>query len=102
MTSGVFAKALAAGDAVANELVDEAVVALGTGIASAVTLLDLELVVIGGGLADRLGPAFVGRIEQAVRSELFVSRSALRVVPAELGDRGGAIGAALVAADGAP
>jgi glucokinase len=97
MTSGVFAKALAAGDSVTIELLDEAVALLGAAIASAVTLLDLELVVVGGGLADRLGAAFVGRIEQAVRSELFADGSSLRVVPGELGDRGGALGAALLA-----
>jgi glucokinase len=97
MTSGVFAKALAAGDAVTIELLDEAVHALGASIATAVTLLDLELVVVGGGLADRLGAAFVGRIEQAVRSELFAESSTLRVIPGELGDRGGALGAALLA-----
>jgi glucokinase len=97
MTSGVFAKALAAGDAVTIELLDDAVAALGVSIASAVTLLDLELVVVGGGLADRLGPAFVGRVEQAVRSELFADASTVRVIPGELGDRGGALGAALLA-----
>ena len=99
MTSGVSAKALAAGDSVTIELLDEAVVALGVAIASAVTLLDLPLVVVGGGLADRLGPTFVGRIEQATRSRLFAESSALRVIPGELGDRGGATGAALTAAE---
>lgn len=99
MTSSVFAKALAAGDAVAIELLDEAVEALGVAIASAVTLLDLQLVVVGGGLADRLGPTFVGRIEQATRSRLFGESSPLRVIPGELGDRGGATGAALMAAE---
>jgi glucokinase len=94
MTSSVWAKALAAGDQVAVDLVDEAVSALGRAIAGAVLILDLELVVVGGGLADRLGPAFVGRIEQAVRSEVF-GGSKVRVVPAELGDRAGAIGAGL-------
>jgi len=96
MTSGVFAKAVAGGDALAIELLDEAVDALGIALASATTLLDLSLIVVGGGLADRLGPAFVGRVEQAVRSQLFVEGSALRVVPAELGDQGGAVGAALL------
>ena len=99
MTSGVFSKALAAGDTVTIELIDEAVEALGVAIASAVMLLDLPLVVVGGGLADRLGPTFVGRVEQAARSKLFGDGSPLRVVPAELGDRGGAMGAALVAAE---
>ena len=99
MTSGVFAKALAGGDGVAIELLDEAVDALGVALASAATLLDLTLIVVGGGLADRLGPAFVGRVEQAVRSELFAQSSPLRVVPAELGDQGGAVGAALLVAE---
>ena len=99
MTSSVFAKAIAAGDALAVDLLDDAVTALGAGIASALALLDLELVVVGGGLADRLGPAFVGRVEQAVRGELFATNAVVRVVSAELGDRGGAIGAALIAAD---
>lgn len=101
MTSGVFAKALDARDPVAIELVDEAVTALGTAVASAVTLLDVHVVVVGGGLADRLGPAFVGRIEQAARSRLFLPNSPLRVLPAALGDRGGAIGAALLVPGGA-
>jgi glucokinase len=98
MTSSVWAKALAASDQVAINLIDEAVGALGRATAAAILTLDLELVVIGGGLADRLGPAFVGRVEQAVRSELFTGGSPVRVVPAELGDRAGAIGAALLAA----
>lgn len=99
MTSSVFAKALAAGDPVAGELIDEAVSALGIAISAAVTLLDVEVVVVGGGLADRLGASFVGRIEQAVRSELFGGGSPLRVVLAELGDAGGAVGAAIAALD---
>lgn len=96
MTSGVWAKALAKGDEVAIELLDEAVEALGIAIANVVTVLDLRLVVVGGGLADRLGPAFVGRIEQAVRSRVFAG-SSVRVVSSELGDRSGAVGAALLA-----
>jgi len=70
------------------------VVALGTVIASAATLVDLDRVVVGGGLAEKLGPSFVGRIEQAVRSRLFVPTSPLRVLPASLGDLAGALGAA--------
>ncbi len=98
MTSSVWAKALAAGDQVAIDLLDEAVGAQGRAIAGVILTLDLQLVVIGGGLADRLGAAFVGRIEQAVRSDLFGGGgSPVRVVSAELGDRAGAIGAALLA-----
>jgi len=98
MTSSVWAKALAGGDQIAIDLIDEAVNALGRAIAGVILTVDLQLVVIGGGLADRLGASFVGRVEQAVRSELFAGGNPVRIVPAELGDRAGAIGAALLAA----
>jgi len=68
-------------------------------IASAVSLLDVALVVVGGGLADRLGPGFVARIDQACRADVFPRNPDLRIVAAALGDRGGAIGAALMAAE---
>ncbi len=96
MKSSVFAKALEAGDQVARQLLDDAVVALGMAVASAAALVDLELVVVGGGLADKLGAHFVGRVDQAVRARLFVPTSPLRVVPAALGDLAGATGAALL------
>ena len=99
MTSGVFVKALAAGDEVAIELIDDAVGALGVAIASAVSLLDITLVVVGGGLADRLGPSFVARVEEACRADVFPRNPDLRIVPAALGDRGGSMGAALMAAE---
>ncbi|HVW35573.1 MAG TPA: ROK family protein, partial [Acidimicrobiia bacterium] len=99
MTSGVFVKALAAGDPVAVELIDDAVGALGVAIASATSLLDISLVVVGGGLADRMGAPFVARVEQACRADVFPKNPALRIVPAALGDQGGSIGAALMAAD---
>jgi len=99
MTSGVFVKALAAGDAVAIELIDDAVGALGVAIASCVSLLDISLVVVGGGLADRMGPSFVARVEEACRADVFPRNPDLRIVPAALGDRGGSMGAALMAAE---
>lgn len=94
MTSSVFARALEARDQVAVALVDRAVETLGQAIATAVTLLDIPLVVMGGGLADRLGPAFVSRVEQASIAALPAGQTdELRVVSGTLGDRGGALGA---------
>ena len=55
--------------------------------------------VVGGGLADRLGPTFVERVEEACLAEVFPRSPDLRVVPAALGDQGGSIGAALLAAE---
>ncbi len=93
MKSSVFRKALQAGDAVAESLIDEAVEALGIGVAAITLVCDIELVVVGGGLGDKLGESFVGRIEQAVRSRKFGSLS-VRCVPSALGDDAGVIGAA--------
>jgi glucokinase len=99
MTSGVVRDALAKGDPLIADLVDEAIDALAAGIASAVNLLDVERVVLGGGLADKLGPPFRHRVEAAMRPSLFMVPSRVEVVAAELGDEGGALGAALLARD---
>lgn len=96
LTSGVFARALDAGDALATELIDRAVAALGAGIASAVNLLDLDAVIIGGGLGTRLGAPYAARIERAMAPHLFFSDRPPAVRVAALGDLGGAIGAALL------
>jgi glucokinase len=96
LTSGVWAKALEAGDDLAEELIDRALDALGAGIASAVNLLDVETVVIGGGLGSRLGEPYVERIREEMMPHLFVDDRPPRVTLAQLGDLGGAIGAALV------
>ena len=101
MASKIWADALDARDPVALELIDGAVWALGVAAADAGTLLDLDMVIVGGGLADRLGPSFVGRIEQSAREQIFAHGSPARVVPAALGDQSAALGAALMAADSA-
>jgi glucokinase len=95
LTSGVWLRALDAGDVVAHDLLGEAVEALGVGIGSAVSLLDVELVVIGGGLGERLGPTWLKRIEKASRRHTFFRRPPIYRL-AELGDMGGAIGASLL------
>jgi glucokinase len=98
MTSSVFARALAAKDTVAINLIETAVQVLAQALAASVTMLDVPLVVIGGGLADRLAPSFVARI-QAATAELVPAAQAgdLSIVSGLLGDRGGALGAALLA-----
>jgi glucokinase len=95
LTSGVWLRALQAGDAVAEELIREAVEALGVGIGSAVTLLDVEAVIIGGGLGERLGPDWLARIEAAAQQHTFFSEPPVYRL-AQLGDLGGAIGASLL------
>ena len=95
LSSGVWARALEQKDAMAEELIERAVAALAAGIASAVNLMDFEAVVIGGGLGSRLGEPCVARIREQMLPHLFVDDHPPTVVVAELGDLGGAIGAAM-------
>jgi glucokinase len=97
LTSGIWARALRKGDKLAEELFDEAFEALGAGIASVINFLDLEAVVIGGGLGTRFGQDGVDRIAREMQPHLFVPERPPAVLPAALGDLGGAIGASLLA-----
>jgi glucokinase len=96
LTSGIWARALDADDKLAHELLDEAVEALGAGVASTLNVIDVEAVIIGGGLGLRLGEPYRKRIEKAMLPHLFSSENPPPVLMAELGDLGGAIGAALL------
>jgi glucokinase len=96
LTSGVWARALDEGDAMAHDLIDRAVDALGTGIASTINLMDIGTVIIGGGLGIRLGQPYADRIAEAMKPHLFLPDRAPEVHVAALGDLGGAIGAALL------
>jgi glucokinase len=97
LTSGIWSRAIDAGDKLATELIDEAIEALGNGVASSVNLLDVEAVVIGGGLGVRFGEPYAERIARAMQPHLFKDQTPPAVHIAALGDAGGAIGAALLA-----
>ncbi|MGH8427150.1 MAG: ROK family protein [Gammaproteobacteria bacterium] len=97
LTSKVWAEALEKGDAVATEIFDEAIAALGLGIGSVLNLLDLERVVIGGGFAERMGKKLAERIEAAARPRVMAPNPKLKYVAASLGDDSGIVGAAALA-----
>jgi glucokinase len=97
LSSGVYARALEKGDAMTRRLLEDAAWALGVGLASAQNLLDLEAIVVGGGLGDRLGRPFVDRIVHHMQPHLFSRDDPPLVLPTELGDLSGAVGAAVLA-----
>ena len=99
LTSGVWATALVREDKLAHKLVDGAVEALGAAIGSVVNMLDVEAVIIGGGLGTRFGQPYVERIAAASAPHLFVADRPPAFLGAELGDLGGALGAALLVDD---
>ena len=82
------------GDVLAREILVEAGTLLGVGIASVLNVLDLRVVIIGGGVSA--ADAFVFEaVERSVRSRVLKSsKEHVRVVPAELGNTAGILGAA--------
>lgn len=102
LASGVWYSALKHKDKMATKLVKRAIWALGAGVGSAVNLTDVEAVVIGGGLGIRLGQPFVDKVEAAMQPHLIKPQSPPKVLLAELGDLGGAIGASLLVSDSLP
>jgi len=102
LTSGIWARALVRQDPMAVRLVDRAIEALGAGVASAVNLLDVEAVVLGGGLGVRLGDPYRKRLEHAMLPHIFADHRPPPVLLAQLGDLGGAVGAALLVRTGEP
>jgi glucokinase len=96
LTSAVWAEALDRDDALALELIERAVSALGAGIASAVNLLDVEAVLLGGGLGVRFGQPMAERISTEMHPHLFNDTRPPAVRVAALGDQSGGIGAAML------
>ena len=91
------AEAARSGDPVAIEIIREAMSYLGVGVANLVNLLNPELVVIGGSLT-KMGETLFDPVRRAVSQRAFlVASECVRIVPAELGDQVGVIGAAAVA-----
>lgn len=91
-------KALDAGDAVAEALIDDAAMALAIGIGNLVTVLDLERVVLGGGVVDKLGQPFVDQIAESAH----VGGFGIEMCDLRLGQRlddAGVVGAGILAAD---
>ncbi len=97
VTAKLVAEAAAQGDAKAQEIIRDAMRYLGIGVANLVNLLNPELVVVGGSLT-KLGETLFGAVDQALKQRAFpLAANSVRVVPAELGDRAGLLGAAAVA-----
>jgi glucokinase len=97
VTAKLVAEAADKGDAEAQELLAEAMSYLGVGMANLVNLFNPELIVIGGGLTN-MGEGLFGPVRRTIeRRAFFAAAQAARVVPAQLGDDVGVLGAVAVA-----
>lgn len=87
------------GDAAARTVLDTFAGWLGVGLANLVNVLDSEVVVLGGGASEG-ADVFLDRTRSVVRQRLLGGerRPRVPIVAARLGERSGAVGAALLAA----
>lgn len=92
------AKAMAADDELTIRVIREAAWAVGIAIANTVTLLSLDCVVVGGGLTEALDDRWMQWIREAFDDAVFpgICRQC-KLVPSELEDDAGLVGAALLA-----
>jgi glucokinase len=70
---------------------------LGSGMATLVNVFDPELIVVGGGFGEAFDLLREPALETMRRDALPPGRDRLRVVPAELGEQAGMVGAGLIA-----
>jgi glucokinase len=97
LTSGIWERAYEHEDKLAKHLIDRAVKALAAGIGSACNLIDPEAVILGGGMGDRFGKTHGDELRELMLTHLFVDDNPPEFRLTELGDVGGAVGAALLA-----
>jgi glucokinase len=97
ITAKLVAQAADQGDAEARQIIAEAMTYLGIGMANLVNLFNPQVIIIGGGLVN-IGDALFEPVRRVVEQRaFFAAAEAVRIVPAELGDDVGVLGAAAVA-----
>jgi glucokinase len=86
-----------AGDGQARDALARLGGTLGAAIGSLVNVFDPELVVVGGGFGAAAGAFVLEPARDAARREaIYPANGKLQVVPAELGEDAGLVGAGLV------
>jgi len=85
------------GDALALEVVSQAATYLGVGMVNLVNIFNPEMIIVGGGMSN-MGDLLLNPARQVVKERAFqLSAQAVRIVPAQLGEDGGVLGAAVFA-----
>jgi glucokinase len=93
-TGEMIAQAARQGDAVAQELITTAGYYAGVGLSTIVHVVNPELIVIGGGMT-RIGPMFMEPCMQGLKENVHpVLFESVRIVPWQLGEDSGILGAA--------
>lgn len=96
ITPYVVYEAAKLGDAVALRIYKAMGEIIGTGLASVVNLLNPEKIIIGGGVAEAGEILFAPLIKALKNRAMPIQGAAVEVVPAQLGNTAGVIGASLL------
>jgi glucokinase len=100
LTAADVTAAVRVGDPLAQRIWGETTTMLGAGIVSIIHAFNPQLVVMGGGVT-RAGDLLFEPVRRVVEGRAMPwLRDAVRIVPAELGERTGILGAVAVALDG--
>ena len=96
ITPFIVAEAAKAGDPVARRIFSRIGEYIGIGMASVVNLLNPEKIIIGGGVADA-GDILLNPLKDALKKRAMkIAGETVEVVPAQLGNTAGVIGASLL------
>lgn len=96
ITPYLVAKAAEAGDVVAKRIFEIMGEYIGIGLTSVINLLNPEKVIIGGGVAEA-GDLLLDPIRRTVKKRaMVIAGEAVKIVPAELGNSAGVIGASML------
>lgn len=100
VTTAIVVQGAREGDALARELLDRAGFYIGLGIVNLLHIVDTQLFVLGGGVAIHAWDFLYPRMVRTLDAHAFPSmRKGVSIVPAELGDDAGLLGAAALAMD---
>ncbi len=96
ITPYMVAKAAEAGDPVAKRIFEIVGEYIGIGLTSVINLLNPEKVIIGGGVAEA-GDLLLNPIRKTIKERaMVVAGNAVEIVPAQLGNSAGVIGASML------
>jgi glucokinase len=97
ITPHLIAAAAQEGDVLAREVIEETAFYVGVGVANLINMLNPEVFVIGGGIAQA-GEVLFEPVRRTVRARaVALQQRTARIVPAELGENAGVMGAVVLA-----
>src|SRR5690606_32995416 len=94
--SGALSSSIAAGDHAVEDIIREAARYMGIAIGGVVNLINPDVVILGGGLVGAMPDLYISQVTRSANKRAMPAyKDTFKVVPAELKDDAGVLGAAL-------